>query len=158
MVWLEVSQRIQKRICRHCKQPFLPNRRNWTRQRFCRKPECRKARKIKSHQRWLAKNPNHYKGSENVERVNQWRQKHPDWAKKSKTRSKTRSKATPLQDLLQDSVTRKALITGLIADLYGCALQDSVEKKIRALIMKGMKIQLAMAGLEKKRRPLSTPA
>jgi hypothetical protein len=60
--------------------------------------------------------------------------------------------------MLQDSVTGNAFVTGLIADLYGCALRDFVEKKIRALIIKGMKIQLAMAGPEKKRRPLGTLA
>jgi len=158
VVWWQVSQQPQKRTCRHCKEPFLPNRRNWTRQHFCYKPECRKARRIKSHQRWLAKNPNHYKGSENVERVRQWRHKHPDWAKQSKTNPKTQSKAAPLQDLLQDSVMQNPLIIGLIADLYGCVLQDFVEKKIRALILKGMKIQLEIAGPEKKRRPLGTRA
>jgi hypothetical protein len=149
-----VNRTIPRRTCRHCKAPFIPNRHNHTRQHFCSKAACRKARKIKSHQLWLAKNPNAYKGSENVQRVKDWRIEHPDYAKKPKTRSR----AAPLRDLLQDSVTRKALITGLIADLYGCALQDSVEKKMRALIMKGMKIQLATAGPEKKRRPLCTPA
>jgi len=158
MFWWQVSQKIQKRICRHCKEPFLPKRHNWTRQHFCNKRECRQARKIKSQQRWLGKNPNHYKGAENVERMRQWRRDHPDRAKQSKARSKTRSKAALLQDMLQDSVRRNPLIIGLIADLYGCALQDFVEKKMRSLILRGMKIQLAIAGPEKRRSPLGIPA
>jgi hypothetical protein len=158
VVWWPVNQTIPKRICRHCKAPFIPNRHNHTRQHFCSKAACRKARKIKSHQLWLAKNPNAYKGSANVQRVRDWREDHPDYAKRSRAKRMRACKPQPLRDLLQDSVTRKALITGLIADLYGCALQDSVEKKIRALIMKGMKIQLAMAGPEEKRRLLRTLA
>ena len=47
------------------------------------------------------------------------------------------------------------MIYGLIADLYGCALQDFVEEKIRSLIMKGVKIQLGKA---EQKEPIKRPA
>lgn len=153
-----MNQVLRQRICRHCKESFTPNPHNWTRQHYCSKPECRKARKIKSHLAWLAKNPNHYKGPENVERVRQWRKDHPNWAKRAKTKPKPPPEAVPLHDLLQDSVTRNRFVIGLVSDLYGCALQDSVEKKMRSLILKGMKIQLAMAGRRINRRPVGSTA
>jgi len=43
---------------------ILPELRNRTRQHFCYKPECRKARKVKSHQLWLANNPTISRGSQ----------------------------------------------------------------------------------------------
>ena len=106
----------------------------------------------------LAKNPDHYKGSENVERVRQWRKDHPNRAKQAKTKRKPPPDAVPLHHLLQDSVALNRFIIGLISDLYGCALQDSVEKTIRELILKGMKLQLAMAGQRTNRRPVGSPA
>jgi hypothetical protein len=151
-------QQERERICRHCKAPFRPDRRNRTRQRFCRKPECRKAQKIRSQQIWLAKHPQYFKGSASLERVRNWRRAHPDYARRSKTTSGTSSERAPLKDSLQDSITRNPLIIGLIADLYGCALQDSIEKRIALLIMNGMEIQLAMAATERDRRPPGTSA
>ncbi len=142
----------QERICYHCKAPFTPDPRNRTRQRFCRKPECRKAQKIRSQQIWLAKHPHYFRGSASLERVRNWRRAHPGYASRAKSTSGTSSKRAPLKDPLQDSVTRNPLIIGLIADLYGCALQDSIEKRIALLIMKGMKLQLALAGSETNRR------
>jgi hypothetical protein len=152
------AQQEQERICRHCKEPFTPDRRNRTRQRFCRKPECRKAQKVSSQQIWLAKHPQYFKGSASLERVRNWRRAHPDYARRSKATSETSSERSLLQVTLQDPMIRNPFIIGLIADLYGCALQDSIEKRIALLIMNGMEIQLAMAGPETHRRPPGTSA
>jgi hypothetical protein len=59
--------------CLHCKELFIPNARNWWHQKFCAKPDCRKASKTESHRRWLSKpgNQDHFRGSANVERVRQ---------------------------------------------------------------------------------------
>jgi hypothetical protein len=100
-----------------------------------------------------------------VYRVREWRKKHPDAARRrvSKTRAaplkdlpakagenqgvsekRRASPPEPLQDVvpqrLQDFIMRNPLIIGLIAHLFGCALQDDVEAEMRRLIMKGMKI------------------
>ena len=138
-------------ICLNCKQPFVPNWRNRKRQRFCQKPECRKASKTLSQQIWVANNPDHFRKSKGRGRVRQWRATPPDGGK----RSQVQSQAAPLQDVVQDSVSRNPLIYGLIADLYGCALQDFVEEKIRSLIMKGVKIQLGKA---EQKEPIKRPA
>jgi len=140
----------QPKICRHCNEPFVPDLRNRTRQDYCSKPECRKARKVKSQQLWLAKNPTHFKGSENVVRVQQWRHAHPQyWRRSSGSRTPPESvkqdsrRRPPLQDrllALQDSVARNPLIIGLIAHIFGSTLQDDIEGHMRRLIIAGMEI------------------
>ena len=160
-----VSLSKYEKICRHCNEPFFPELRNRTRQHFCYKPECRKARKVKSHQLWLANNPDHFKGAANVLRVQRWREAHPGYWRRVKAKAKsgllpdvspvTRSKnhhpqsMPALQDHvlpLQDSIRRNPLIVGLVAHVFGCTLQDSVEKVIGELIIRGMELRARMHG------------
>ena len=160
-----------EKTCRHCGQPFRPDLRNRARQHYCYKPACRKARKEQSHRSWRAKNPDHFKGEWNVDHVRQWRLLHPGYWRRSKTRPKqVRSNgsaipraaknhqpapALPLQDCvapLQDSIKRNPLILGLITHVFGCTLQDCVEKIIPALIIKGMEIRAMMDGAKTIRR------
>jgi hypothetical protein len=68
---------ISKRQCRCCKESFSPNYRSAKRQMYCDKPECRKASKAASQRRWTKNNPNYFKGSDNVERVREWRRVNP---------------------------------------------------------------------------------
>ena len=56
-------KRIKERICRCCTELFSPDYRNAKRQEYCAKPECRKASKVASQQKWLANNPDFFKGS-----------------------------------------------------------------------------------------------
>ena len=154
-----------EKTCRHCGQPFRPDLRNRARQHYCYKAACRKARKDRSHRIWRAKNPDHFKGEWNVDHVRQWRALHPGYWRRSKTRSKRArpergavqlpaknhqpDPALPLQDgvpPLQDSITRNPLILGLIAHVFGCTLQDCVEKIIPELIVKGLEIRTLMDG------------
>jgi hypothetical protein len=160
-----------EKICRHCNEPFFPELRNRTRQHFCYKPECRKARKVKSHQLWLANNPDHFKGAANVLRVQRWREAHPGYWRRAKAKAKSgllpavspvapakhhQPQAMPaLQDgvpPLQDSITRNPLILGLVAHVFGCTLQDCVEKMIPELIIRGMEIRAMMDGAKTIRR------
>ena len=160
-----------EKICRHCNEPFFPELRNRTRQHFCYKPECRKARKVKSHQLWLTNNPDHFKGAANVLRVQRWREAHPRYWRRAKAKAKSgllpavspvvpakhhQPQAMPaLQDgvpPLQDSIRCNPLINGLVAHVFGCTLQDSVEKVIPALIIRGMKLRTTMHGTETNRK------
>lgn len=152
-VWWPMTQPTNAKICRHCNEPFFPDLRNRHRQHFCYKPGCRKARKLQSQQLWVAKNPDYFKGSANVARVQQWRETHPGYSRRqggpvtkpslSASPSDAPQPGVPLQDrvpALQDSITRNPLIIGLIAHLFGCTLQDDIEDQMRRLIMVGMKI------------------
>jgi hypothetical protein len=172
-----VSKSTHESICSRCNEPFFPDLRNRTRQRSCYRPECRKARKVKSHQLWLAKNPNHFKGKSNVIRTQQWRVAHPKYWR----RSKAKSKPAPLQDAapspptenhqvqptpplqdgvppLQDSITRNPLIIGIISHVFRCTLQDSLEVLINELIIKGTELRAAMAEAQMNQRQSTTYA
>lgn len=72
---------IKKQQCIQCHTYFIPDHRNSDRQKFCHLPECRRASKAASQKRWLAKNPDHFKGPTNVFRVKEWRRNNPDWRK-----------------------------------------------------------------------------
>jgi hypothetical protein len=94
-----------------------------------------------------------------VDRVRQWRALHPGYWRRSKAKPKANNGAAlaknhqvtaePLQDgvlPLQDSVAHNLLILGLAAHVFGCTLQDCVEKVIPELIIKGMEIRALMDG------------
>jgi hypothetical protein len=65
--------------CLRCKKLFVPDYRNRGRQKYCSFPECRSAGKQASQRRWLSKpeNRDYFRGPENVQRVQQWRQENP---------------------------------------------------------------------------------
>ena len=71
--------RCRKRKCRYCRQWFVPQPHNAYHQRYCTEPECRHASKRHSQRKWLKKNPDQYRGSENVLRVQCWRAEHPGY-------------------------------------------------------------------------------
>jgi len=166
-----VSLSKHEKICIHCNEPFFPELRNRTRQQFCYKPQCRKARKARSHKLWLVKNPDHYKGAANVLRVQRWREAHPGYWRRAKPKAKAEElpavppEAPPNNDQpqsvpalqdgvlpLQDSIRRNPLIVGLVAHVFGCTLQDSVEKVIGELIIRGMELRTPVHGTQKNRK------
>ena len=55
-----------QRKCCNCKEFFIPDARNATRQRYCSKPECRAASKKAAQQQWCNKNPSYFRGPINV--------------------------------------------------------------------------------------------
>jgi len=135
--------RIRKRKCKHCKEYFLPDHRNKKKQWFCSKPQCRKASKAASQQKWLKKpqNKDYFRGPEHVERVRQWRKNNPDYRQKSKNvlqdhcreneNKKQRVKSSLHSLVLQDLLLRQpAVLIGLIANLTGSALQDDIAVSI----------------------------
>ena len=90
-----------KRIkCLNCHELFVPDARNAKRQKYCRKPDCRKASKQASQRRWLSKpeNRDYFRGPEHVKRVQEWRKAHPGY---------WHSKAPVRPDALQDPLIGK---------------------------------------------------
>ena len=66
---------IKRKKCLNCSCLFIPDHRNRNRQKYCRKPDCRKVSKTESQKKWSAKqeNQNYFSGPENVKRVQGWR-------------------------------------------------------------------------------------
>ena len=152
--------------CLHCKELFLPERRNRWHQTFCTKPACRKASKAESQRRWLSKpqNLDVFRGPENVERVRQWRTKNPGYWKRPPKARGTLQEVLPAQVAenteltkttspppLQDFVTSQdPLLLGLIAHLVDSPLQEVVEQTARRLLLKGQSILDMRFGMKSK--------
>ena len=149
-----MERKHKKCKCRNCHEFFLPDYRNVGRQEFCSQPECRKASKAESQSRWLNKpeNKDYFRGPTNVQRVQQWREKNPEYDQKKKPAD---AHPEPLQDScrkndilfqpvkaenvvensncqtdpkpLQDScILQDLVIIGLIAQFTGQTLQDDI--------------------------------
>lgn len=150
-----MAQRIRNRRCRHCKTFFFPDRRNIDRQQFCSKPECRTASKAASQRKWLEKNPDYFRGREQVQRVREWRQTHPGYRRRGKDPCLKGALQEPLTDKrtedsqvmdhspageqrsvpgLQDLFSSQAVVLlGLIAQLTDSALQDDIAIVVKRL-------------------------
>ena len=152
--------------CLHCEELFVPNRRNWWHQKFCFKPECRKASKTESQRRWLSKPENRdvFRGSENVERVRQWRAKNPGYWKRPAKAPGTLQELVPAQVAekkeltettslppLQDFVaSQDPLLLGLISHLIDSPLQEVVEQTTLRLLQKGRDLLDMRFGMKSK--------
>ncbi len=146
---------IKRKKCRSCKCLFVPDHRNRNRQKYCCKPECRKASKAKSQKKWFAKQENrfYFSGPLNVKRVQEWRKQNPGYWKHSK-------KLIPLQEplknqpvdnineksqnankALQDSlINQSPVIIGLISNFIGSALQDDIAETLLRMQQSGQDI------------------
>ena len=112
---------------------LFPARTVDTLERYCAKSECRKASKAAAQAKWLNKPHNHFyfRGPENVERVQRWRERHPGyWRKKRSLRPDA------LQDLAPSEVSQNQPITineiGLLADDFGLCEPSKSSKTPRA--------------------------
>lgn len=149
------------RKCKHCRQLFLPDYRNRDRQKYCNKPDCRKAHKQESQRLWLAKpeNRNHFNGSWNVDRVREWRRQHPGYWRRVRValqddcstqhvdKECVATAEAPLQD---DCLKTNPLIIGLISHFSG-ALQDDIDLLVHRLQIKGQMILGIGPGIETKK-------
>ena len=141
---------IKRKKCRNCKELFIPDPRNAKRQKYCRKPKCRKASKAASQRRWLAKpeNQGYFCGPENVKRVQLWREVNPGyWRKKQKdnkgalqdplNRKPIENNTNNVEfanDGLQDFlIAQPPVLLGLIANFTGNTLQDDIVMTIQCL-------------------------
>ena len=119
--------KVKRKKCRNCKQLFSPDPRNANRQWYCSEPECRKASKASSQQKWLQKpeNRDYFRGPDNVQRVQQWRKANPGYWRK------TKNKPEALQDpLIQQPVENN----DNSCDFISGALQDSLIMQPAVLI------------------------
>ena len=162
---MSFKKRVRKRICLHCRMLFVPDCRNREHQKFCSKPECKCASKARRQRRWLSKPENkaYFSGSENTERVRQWRIRNPGYSKRCRKTEKALqddcdSQVVPVEEdtsrlmlraLQDDCESQVVLMVGLIASLTGCALQDDIASSIRKLQSRGQSV-LAMTQNTKK--------
>ena len=135
----------------------MPDRRNLHHQRYCAEAACRKQSKAESQRRWVQRpdNQNYFSGSQNSQRVKEWRKRNPGyWRKKKSTRQEPLQdlcrtqvaqdeevKRIEISDALQDVlVMQPAVMVGLISILTGSALQEDIAVTTRALLSKGQDI------------------
>jgi hypothetical protein len=140
-----MKKKIRSRRCKHCNDLFKPDSRNLKRQKFCRKLECKEASKRYSQQKWLMnpKNTDHFSGSENVIRVQQWRQENPGYWKRKKSKKNT----SLIKDALQETLSANSTIDKEFqSDLMQTALQDSLSAK--TLVIIGFDAQLNKTALQ----------
>jgi hypothetical protein len=140
--------------CLHCSEKHTSDARNRGRQRYCVKPECRRASKASSQRQWRSRpeNENYFRGAENVERVRQWRLAHPGyWRKKSSGGEDALQDICMEQealnkevaragsgDALQDiCLTQPALLVGIISIMTGHALQEDIVTSVRGFLTRG---------------------
>ncbi len=150
-------KKYRRRKCRHCGELFRPDPRNVRHQRYCSKPECRKASKEASQRRWLAKaqNRDYFRGAANVERVRAWRAAHPGYWRRPDTQSgaalqddsltqaieRHEKSATLTEASLQDLLcSQPFVLIGLIANLTGTALQEDIALTARRFQQLGQDI------------------
>jgi len=148
---------IRKIKCCNCKCLFIPDHRNCNRQKYCKAPDCRKASKAFSQQKWLQKpeNKNYFKGAVNIQRVQEWRKRHPGYWKRccsnkgNGLQDSLNSQLTEIKedngkfacDALQDFLTvQPAVIIGLISNFIGSSLQDDIARTLLLMQQSGQDI------------------
>ena len=152
-------KRIRERLCRCCKEFFFPDYRNTRTQAYCSKPGCRKASKAASQRLWTDNNPGHFKGSDHVERVREWRKANPGRSRRKPPRDVLQddcSRISPIErevscclpsapqvsaPVLQDfCLTQDPVFIGLLAHLTGVVLQDDISGIARHLRQLGQDV------------------
>lgn len=146
---------IKRNKCPNCGCLFIPDHRNRNRQKYCHKPDCRKASKAKSQKKWLGKpeNQDHFCGPTNVLRVQEWRKQNPGYWKnskkpvplqdslKSQLADNIKEKSQNADDALQDSlINQHPVIIGLISNFIGSALQDDIAATLLRMQQSGQDI------------------
>jgi hypothetical protein len=147
-----------RRKCRCCSKFFLPDPRTQDRQHYCFQPACRQASKTASQRRWASRHGNgdHFRGPDEVRRVQLWRQSHPGYWKKTtpsseatqpvagqranpdqSSRNATRALPSALQD---DCLRENPMFIGLISMVTGSTLQEDIATTARQLLLRGCNI------------------
>jgi hypothetical protein len=149
-----------QRKCLNCGDIFDPDCRNAGRQHYCSKPECRRASKAAAQAAWLAKpqNSDYFSGPTQVARVQAWRAAHPGYGRARRKVSAALQDTLPVQVIdsidetpdrgetpslpaLQDALPPlNLMVTGLIAHVFGFALQDDIDMTMARLIQLGSDI------------------
>jgi hypothetical protein len=153
-----MSRPEPRRKCRQCRKFFLPDPRTADRQHYCFEPPCRQASKAASQRKWLRKNGNgdHFRGPEEVRRVQAWRKAHPGyWRRKSSSSQSTQAiEVEPLKSsqsscnvprglpstLQEDCLAQDPAFVGLISMVTGSTLQEDIAATTRQLLLRGRNI------------------
>jgi hypothetical protein len=103
---------------------------------------CKQAGRALAQKRWLRKNRDHFKGPENLIRVQNWREDHPGyWRRRARVGPYLlRGQLADLarQFALQDEFdTHFSLVVGLVSHLTKSALQDEIARELSRLIFLG---------------------
>lgn len=153
-----MSLKQLRRKCRHCRKFFFPDYRHRFTQRYCATPECRRACKAALQRRWLRKGTNrdYFRGAKAVQRVREWRQRHPGyWRKKPPVSQSGQAPHTqsvnPKHEscivpaaaprTLQDfCLAEDPAFIGLLSMLTGSTLQEEIELTARRVLLQGRNI------------------
>lgn len=155
----------RRRKCLFCRELFVPDPRNASRQKACPLKECQSRRKRASQEAWMAKkaNQDYFTGAANVARVQAWRKRNPGyWRRKGVSRGdRTLQDASSEQVIdnkplkaqlsgpaLQDALpSQTPLLVGLISKFTGSTLQDDIKESVRLLIDQGTAILGSESGM-----------
>ena len=107
--------------CAICGRHYRPDRRVGQRQRSCARPECRRERKRRAQQHWVAENPDYFQGR--YEYVKAWRQRR---------REQRQQEPNPPPEVIQDKIPPKNLYQRLTLLIPACragVIQDEIVLK-----------------------------
>ena len=146
--------------CLHCNEEQRREPRCRGSQHYCSKPDCRRASKAASERKWASRpeNQNYFRGTDNCERVRQWRLAHPGyWRNKSTAPKGTLQDVSTIQGIGNEQVgasnalsalqeicfPQPALLVGLISVLTGHALQEDLAASARLFLLRSHDILAA---------------
>jgi hypothetical protein len=145
--------------CLCCRDDFIADPRNQHHQKFCDKPDCRRASKRHSQQAWLARpqNKDYFRDPSNSDRVRAWRQKHPGyWKKRKKKPGGTLQDVCPPQPAQQQPLepadpqdlfsgtlqdvcrVQVPLLVGLVSQMIDSPLQEDIAGYVRRVVARGL--------------------
>ena len=152
--------------------PFIPEPRAAGRQKYCRRPACRKISQLTSQERWLKnkKGRAYHTGSVAVSRMQDWRKEHPRyWRRRAEASDAGNGNTRELRavlteffprdacDALQDSWPPQVVaLVGLIGWLRGDALQDTIAADVTEIMLGGNGILNALPAPATQRRSSPT--
>jgi hypothetical protein len=107
--------------CAICGRHYRPDRRVGRRQRSCARPECRRERKRRAQQHWVAENPDYFQGR--YEYVKAWRQRR---------REQRQQVPASAPEVIQDKIPPKNPYQQLVLLIPACragVIQDEIVLK-----------------------------
>jgi len=115
---MEATTRGQKR-CVYCGRYYKPDPRVRKVQKSCSDAKCRTKRKRESQQKWVAANPDCFKGRYEEE-VKEWRRKHPYYQRR------WRKKAREIQDEIPPAEPVKTMVLVIPEKMLKNEIQDEI--------------------------------
>ena len=114
---MEATGRREKR-CVYCGRFYKPDPRARKIQKSCLNPTCRAKRKKESNKRWLAANPDYFKGR--YSEVKAWREKHPDYQRL------WRKRVREIQDKIPPAEPVKTMVLVIPEKILKNEIQDEI--------------------------------